>query len=98
MKFDKSIAELIYTGHAVQQMFTWRITADEVREILADHEIIVEYPDDVPYPSRLLLGVVKGRPLHLVLGYDEQGAAGYVVTVYEPDPALWEEGFRKRRI
>ena len=98
MKFDKPIAELIYTGHAVQQMFTRRITADEVREILADHEMIAEYPDDVPYPSRLLLGVVKGRPLHLVLGYDEQGAVGYVVTVYEPDPALWEEGFRKRRI
>jgi hypothetical protein len=90
VKFNKPITELVFTGHAIQQMFARRITVDEVREVIANHEIIVEYPDDVPYPSNLLLGGVSGRPLHVVLGYD-------VITVYEPDPTLWDEKFRKRR-
>jgi hypothetical protein len=97
VKFNKPITELVFTGHAIQQMFARRITVDEVREVIANHEIIVEYPDDVPYPSNLLLGGVSGRPLHVVLGYDNVRGNGYVITVYEPDPTLWDEKFRKRR-
>jgi len=32
------------------------ISAAEVRRVLTDGETIEEYPDDTPYPSRLVLG------------------------------------------
>jgi hypothetical protein len=32
------------------------ITATDVREVLANGEVIETYPDDTPYPSQLVLG------------------------------------------
>jgi hypothetical protein len=37
-----------------------------------------------------------GRPLHFVVSYDEDAGLGIVVTVYEPDPQLWN-GSRERK-
>jgi hypothetical protein len=51
----------------------------------------------VPYPSRLLLGFVGGRALHVVVADSADDGETIVVTVYEPDPALWRPGFRRRR-
>jgi hypothetical protein len=45
----------------------------------------------------LLLGRVGGRPLHVVAAYNAEDDETIVVTVYEPDPALWEDGFKRRR-
>ncbi|MGH8196463.1 MAG: DUF4258 domain-containing protein, partial [Woeseiaceae bacterium] len=42
-----------------------------------------------PYPSRLLLGFVGGRALRLVVADNVGDDETIVVTVYEPDPALW---------
>ncbi|MBI4229890.1 MAG: hypothetical protein HY608_03555 [Planctomycetes bacterium] len=48
-------------------------------------------------PSILVLGASGKRPLHVLLGCNADDQTGHVVTVYEPDPSLWEDGFRKRR-
>jgi hypothetical protein len=73
------------------------IRADEVEEVVARSEIIEDYPDDTPFPSRLLLGMPGGRPLHVVVA-DEPGTdVTYVVTAYCPDPAQWDADFRRRR-
>jgi hypothetical protein len=39
---------------------------------------------------------MEGQPLHVVAAAagDE---AEIVITVYRPDPALWDSGFRKKR-
>jgi hypothetical protein len=37
-------------------MFERRITAEDVRAVVADGEVIQSYPEDKPYPSRLVLG------------------------------------------
>jgi hypothetical protein len=47
---------LIFRVHALQRMFQRRITEADVREILQVGEVIESYPDDTPYPSRLILG------------------------------------------
>ncbi len=60
-------------------------------------QIIERYPNDTPYPSCLLLGFVGGRPLHVVVADNAGDDETIVVTVYEPDPALWRPGFRQRR-
>jgi hypothetical protein len=66
----------------------------DVARVIAKGKEIESYPTDHPYPSRLLLGWVEGRPIHVVAAQAEH--AIIVITVYEPDPAQWESGFERR--
>ena len=88
---------LVFSGHAVKQMFQRRITRDEVKAVLAEGEVIVEYPDDRPYPSYLMLGIVNRRPIHVVAAKDAETQTAYVVTAYEPDLNLWQPDFKARK-
>ena len=65
--------------------------------MVAGGETIAEYPDDSPYPSRLMLGHVDGKPIHVVVAADTATAICIVITVYEPQPDWWENDFRTRR-
>jgi hypothetical protein len=47
-------------------MFERRIGIDEIRRVLEAGETLERYPDDSPYPSRLVLGWSGGRPPHVV--------------------------------
>ncbi len=78
-------------------MFKRRIGRDDVHYVIQAGEIIEEYPDDQPYPSRLILGWMGSRPLHIVLADNEIDEEWIVVTVYEPDPAQWDNGFKRRK-
>lgn len=78
-------------------MFQRGITTDAVRAVIEKGSVIEAKPDDLPYPSRLILGWLDGRPLHVVVADDAAADVGVVVTVYEPDPTLWQPGFRRRR-
>jgi len=60
-------------------------------------EVIERYPDDRPYPSRLVLGWREDRPLHVVVAEQAEADTLIVITVYEPNPALWEDDFKRRR-
>jgi hypothetical protein len=42
------------------------------------------------------LGNISGRDLDLHRA--REAGICYVITVYEPDPARWQPGFRKRRV
>jgi hypothetical protein len=35
-----------------------------IKEVIQNGIIIKEYPDDTPYPSRLILGYDGNRPIH----------------------------------
>ena len=89
--------KLVYRVHALRRMFVRSITASEVRTVIEQGQTIERYPADTPYPSRLLLGFVGGRALHVVIAENADDDETIVVTVYEPDPALWQPGFRRRR-
>jgi Domain of unknown function (DUF4258) len=78
-------------------MFVRSITPAEVRTVIEQGQTIERHPNDTPYPSRLLLGFVGGRALHVLVADNEDDDETIVVTVYEPDPALWRRGFRRRR-
>jgi hypothetical protein len=89
--------KLTYRVHAVRRMFERGITEADVHTVLAEGEEIAAYPDDKPYPSRLLLGWRDDKPLHVVTAYNAQDSEQIVITVYEPDAALWGDGFRRRK-
>lgn len=88
---------LIFRVHAIQRMFERQITIEDVRGVLETGETIERYPDDTPYPSRLVLGWRGRRPLHVVAADVVERDEIVVITVYEPDQALWGPDFRRRR-
>lgn len=88
---------LIFRVHAIQRMFQWQIDIEDVRHVLATGEVIEDYPDNRPYPSRLVLGWLASRPIHIVAAEITDSRDTIIITVYEPDPAHWESGFRRRR-
>jgi Domain of unknown function (DUF4258) len=75
------------------------IPEEAVAEVVSTGKVIESYPDDKPYPSRLLLGwVITGqrpRPIHVVSATTRHEII--IITVYEPDPAQWAAGFEKRK-
>ena len=88
---------IIFRVHAIQRMFQRRISLDDVRRALETGETIESYPDDVPYPSSLVLGWSRSRPLHLVVADNDADRQTIVITVYEPDPDLWDDQYRRVR-
>ena len=89
--------KVTYRVHAVRRMFERGITEADVHTVLSEGEEIAAYLDDTPYPSRLLLGWLGAAPLHVVAAYNAQDDEQIVITVYEPDSALWADGFRRRK-
>ena len=88
---------LVFSRHAIQQMFLRRISQKEVQAVVAYGEVIEENPDDTPYPSYLILDFLEGKPIHVVFSYNEATDTGYVVTAYIPDTSIWLDGFKTRR-
>ncbi len=91
------VKRIVFTRHAMTQMFARSILIEEVKNVIADHEILVEYSDDQPCPSRLLLGFNGQKPMHVVLGYDSTIETGFVITAYIPDITQWEPDFKMRK-
>jgi hypothetical protein len=89
--------EIFFTGHAIQRMFERNIDEEDIIQVIKQGEVIENYPDDMPYPSHLILGNTGGKPLHVVAAFDSKARTCYIVTVYHPDPKFWEPDFRKRR-
>lgn len=94
---DGLYQEIGYPVHARRRMFTRGISDEDVRHALETGEVIEEYPDDRPYPSRLVLGYQEGRPLHVVAAITIDADETIVITAYEPDAERWEAGFKERK-
>jgi hypothetical protein len=92
-----TVPPLIFRIHAIERMFQRGISKDDVRSVLEEGQVIEEYPEDQPCPSRLILGWRGTRPLHVVASDDSNTHETIIITVYEPDPAKWEAGFSRRR-
>ena len=82
----------------IQRMFERSISTEDVRLVIQNGETIESYPNDLPYPSRVLLGWRKNRPLHIVVADNLEESEIVVITVYEPDPSKWDREFRRRRL
>lgn len=88
--------KLTFRTHAVERMFQRNIDVNDVRSALETGEVIEAYPDDLPYPSYLLLGRSENRPLHIVAA-DVDYSETIIITVYEPNPNLWSADLKRRR-
>ncbi len=86
-----------FSKHAVDQSIVRQISVAELEQAISDRpEVIEDYPDDKYGPSCLILGfTTAGRPLHLQCSYPSRPVIK-IITLYEPDPALWDN-FRIRK-
>ena len=104
MKIEKIrlfLGNIKFSAHAKEEMLNDEfvlIYENEVKEALNDGEIIETYPKDRPYPSFLIYGrTARERPLHIVSAVVEKEKLVVIITVYHPDPELWDD-YRRRKI
>jgi hypothetical protein len=88
---------LHFSRHAFERMFQRGISPDAVGQVVVSGEVIADYPDDQPFPSSLLLGFHGDKPVHAVVALDSENGDCHLVTIYWPNPAIWDETFKKRR-
>ena len=85
-----------FTEHAAERAAERNISEQEIREAGAQAITIEKYPDDKYGPTRLLLGFTGAeRPLHIQVA-DSPTPTARIITLYEPDPAEWEDYQRRR--
>lgn len=93
MSYDR----LVFRVHAIQRMFRRQINEADVRHVLKTGTVIEDYPDDTPYPSRLVLGWCRSRPIHVVSADNHADRETIIVTTYEPDSNQWAPDFKRRK-
>ncbi|WP_423816344.1 DUF4258 domain-containing protein [Salinibacter grassmerensis] len=84
-----------------------RFLGADIRDVLETGEVFDREPSAKPFPKYYVLGWVdsparrgdhdRGRPIHVVAADDEEASITCVLTVYEPDPDLWTDEFRKKQ-
>jgi hypothetical protein len=78
-------------------MVSRNISDIDVKVVIQNGEIIREYPDDKPYPSKLLFAMVRHRPIHVVVGKVEETGDCIVITVYVAGEDIWEPDFKTKK-
>lgn len=88
--------KLRWTNHIFVRLVQRGISMDDVTEVLLNGEIIEDYPDDYPYPSCLVFGIVSAKtPLHVVCG--SNGEELWLITAYIPNTDIWKDDFKTRK-
>jgi uncharacterized DUF497 family protein len=78
-------------------LFERNISIEDIKKVIENGDVIEEYSNDKPYPSYLIMGTFRGKPLHVVAADNKNQKVTIIITVYEPDEINWNPGFRKRK-
>lgn len=91
-----ALGEFELSKHAVDQSILRNILVQEIKEAIANGEVIEDYPDDKYGPSCLINGLTRAnRPIHIQCSYPSRPLIK-IITIYEPDPKLWSNDFTTR--
>lgn len=86
-----------FSKHAVDQSILRQIQVQEVREAIANGQVIEDYPNDKYGSSCLVSGLTQAqRPIHIQCSYPSRSLLK-IITLYEPTPQRWNADFTKRR-
>lgn len=79
--------------HGFVEMKLERFSVDDLSSVGGSSEILEEYPERPEGYSKLLLGFLEDRPLHIVINvqefHDDPSYPLAVVTVYQPEAPSW---------
>ncbi len=88
---------IVWTEHLALRLRERGIKRADVIAGIQNGEIIEHYPDDMPFPSCLILGTaVDGKPLHVVCALDP-GVNCCMITAYYPNSDKWESDNKTRK-
>lgn len=86
-----------FSRHAVDQSILRQIRVHEIREAIANGQVIEDYPEDKYGPSCLIFGSTQAqRPIHVQCSCPSRPLVK-IITVYEPDPQQWNNDFTQRK-
>lgn len=89
-------AKIRWSAHCLERMQERDISRSDVKNCLANGEVIEDYPDDFPHPSCLIFGyTVDNKVIHLVVGSDGQYV--YIITAYFPNAIKFEDDLKTRK-
>jgi Domain of unknown function (DUF4258) len=89
--------EFEFSKHAVDQSILRQIRVHEIKEVIANGQLIEDYPTDKYGSSCLICGLTQaGRAIHVQCSYPTRPLIK-IITVYEPDPERWNDNFIIRR-
>lgn len=83
--------------HALERLMQRGFTRSDVLRTVSSGEIIESDLSRRPFPTYLWFAIVGGRPIHLVIAWDQETRTAHVITVYEPDDKYFESDFKTRR-
>jgi hypothetical protein len=89
--------QILFSQHAIQQMFKRNISVNLVKHAIMHGEEIKTYPDDKPYPSKLLLIFENKLPLHVVIAENSDNKEIIVITAYIPEVDSWHTDFKSKK-
>ncbi|MGB3405145.1 MAG: DUF4258 domain-containing protein [Microcoleaceae cyanobacterium] len=92
-----TLEQFEFSKHAVDQSIIRQVRVQEIREAIANGQVIEDYPQDKYGPSCLICGITEiQRPIHVQCSYPGRTLIK-IITVYEPDPQRWNANFTQRR-
>lgn len=89
--------ERLITEHAFDKLRVIDCTFAEFAASLEAAEVIEVHRLHDERLKELVITVEWKRPLHVVVVVDDRHQEERIVTLYEPDPQLWADGYRRRR-
>lgn len=90
--------KVLWTYHINMRLKGRFIKRQSILQSHKNYEIIEENPKDKYLSSYLVYSEFQGDIFHILFAIDLEGVNVRIVTAYRPSLAVWEEGFRKRRV
>jgi hypothetical protein len=87
--------EYLITTHAKQRMGQRMATDRDIKYVIAEGQVIEQFPRAKPHPKVLFVAPVKGIPLYVSCSFD--GNCVFIITVYWHDPKRWTNPWTRRK-